>query len=77
MRCVYCEQEITPKYMASTKWHQGTIEHKLYHSVQSHLLSKIDPANMLFFDSEDDAKSCGFKPSRFAAAAIKKGGKKQ
>jgi len=77
LRCVYCEREIAPKYMASTKWHQGTIEHKLYHSVQSHLLAKIDPANMLFFDSEDDAKACGFKPSRFAAADTKKGGKGQ
>jgi hypothetical protein len=61
--------------MASTKWHQGTREHKMYHSVQSHLLSKIDPSNMLFFDSEEDAKANGFKPSHFAAGDAKKGGK--
>ena len=77
LRCVYCEREIAPKYMASTKWHQGTREHKMYHSVQSHLLSKIDQANMLFFDSEEDAKANGFKASHFAAGAAKKGGKKQ
>ena len=76
LRCVYCEREIQPKYMASTKWHQGTREHKMYHSVQSHLLAKIDPANMLFFDSEEDAVANGFKPSHFAAGT-KKGGKKQ
>jgi aspartate carbamoyltransferase catalytic subunit len=66
LRCVYCEREIAPKYMASTKWHQGTIENKLYHNVQSHLLTKIDTDNMLFFESEEDAQANGFKPSRFA-----------
>ncbi len=75
LRCVYCEREIRPKYMASTKWHQGTIEHKVYHSVQSHLLDKIDPANMLFFDSAENAKACGFKPGRYAEVDKKRGGK--
>lgn len=75
LRCVYCEREIRPSYMASTRWHQGTIEHKVYHSVQSHMLDKIDPANMLFFDSEEDARACGFKPGRYAEVDKKKVGK--
>jgi aspartate carbamoyltransferase catalytic subunit len=62
LRCVYCEHETTPKYIASTKWHQGVAEHKKYHRADSALLRKIQPENLIVFASEGDARQRGFKP---------------
>jgi aspartate carbamoyltransferase catalytic subunit len=50
LRCVYCEQEKFPQYIASTDWHEGTIESKRYHHANSHWLKKIKTENLLIFD---------------------------
>ena len=67
LRCVYCEHETLPKYIASSEWHEGTLESKRYHSADSHWVRKIKPENLIVFDSESEAQSRGFKPSRYAA----------
>ena len=66
LRCVYCEHETLPKYIASSEWHEGTLEKKRYHSSRSHWLQRIKPDNLIVFDSESEAQSHGFKPGRYA-----------
>ena len=66
LRCAYCEQETYPKYIASSEWHDGTLESKRYHNANSHWLQKIKPENLIIFGSESDAQAQGFKPSKYA-----------
>ncbi|MFC1987485.1 aspartate carbamoyltransferase [Chloroflexota bacterium] len=66
LRCVYCEHGFKPKYVASAEWHDGTLESKKYHSIDSHLAKKINPENLILFDSESEAEAHGFKPSHYA-----------
>ncbi len=61
LRCVYCEHEIHPPYIASSKWHQGIVENKRYYKADSFMLSRIRPENLIIFDSEDEAQHQGFK----------------
>jgi len=63
LRCIYCEHELNPQYIASSDWHEGKLENKKYHSAESWLVQKIKPENLIIFDSEDEAQSQGFKPS--------------
>ncbi|MHC1578496.1 MAG: hypothetical protein ACXQTH_02000 [Dehalococcoidia bacterium] len=65
LRCVYCEHELHPQYVASSEWHQRKLENKKYHSANSHFARKINPENLIVFDSEKAAKSHGFKPSSY------------
>ncbi len=67
LRCAYCEHETSPKYIASSEWHDGTLECKRYHSSGSHWVRRIKPENLIIFDSESEAQSHGFKPSRYAS----------
>ena len=64
LRCVYCEHEVHPTYVASSKWHQGTAEHKQYYDADSFMLGRIQLENLLVFDSEDEARARGFKPGK-------------
>jgi len=66
LRCVYCEHEIHPRYIASSKWHQGIVERKRYYSADSSMLRRIQPENLIIFDSEDIAQARGFKPAKKA-----------
>ncbi len=66
LRCVYCDHELHPRYVASSEWHQGKLESKKYHSADSHLVRKINPENLIIFDSEKGAQSQGFKASSYA-----------
>jgi aspartate carbamoyltransferase catalytic subunit len=66
LRCVYCDHELHPRYVASSDWHEGRLESKKYHSADSHWARKIKPENLIIFDSEKGAKAQGFKPSRYA-----------
>jgi aspartate carbamoyltransferase catalytic subunit len=68
LRCVYCEHEVHPLYIASSDWHEGRVDTKKYHSADSHWGRKISPKNLIIFDSADEAKAQGFKPSRYASA---------
>ncbi len=68
LRCVYCDHEVHPPYVASSHWHEGRLENKKYHSADSHLASKIKPENLIIFDSKSEAKAQGFKPSSYATA---------
>ena len=68
LRCVYCEHGFEPKYVASSDWHEGTLENKKYHGADSHLARKIKTENLIIFDSESEAEAHGFKPSRYATA---------
>ena len=61
LRCAYCEHEIHPSYIASSKWHQGTLENKRYYYADSSMLRRIQSENLLIFDSEDEALARGFK----------------
>jgi hypothetical protein len=61
LRCMFCEHEINPQYIASSKWHQGTLENKRYYYAESSMLKRIQPENLLIFDSEDEALARGFK----------------
>ncbi|PIX27721.1 MAG: aspartate carbamoyltransferase catalytic subunit [Chloroflexi bacterium CG_4_8_14_3_um_filter_45_15] len=65
LRCVYCEHELYPKYIASSDWHEGRLENKKYHSADSHLIRKIKPANLIIFAAENEAQARGFKPSKY------------
>ncbi len=64
LTCIYCEHEIFPKYVASSEWHEGTLESKRYHSADSHWGRKIRLENLIVFDSESEARSRGFKPGK-------------
>ncbi len=69
LRCVYCEHEIHPPYIASSEWHHGLmLEDKKYHSADSHWLRKIKPENLIIFDSEEEARAKGFRPSKYVTA---------
>jgi len=68
--CVYCEQETHPPYIASSEWHDGTLESKRYHSSDSHWLRKIKPENLIIFDSENEAQAQGFKPSKYVTRRV-------
>jgi len=66
LRCIYCDHELHPQYIASSDWHEGKLESKKYHSADSHFAWKINPENLIIFDSEKGAQSQGFKPSSYA-----------
>ncbi len=66
LRCIYCEHETFPKYVASAEWHEGTVKSKRYHSSESHWIKKIKPENLIIFDSESEAQSRGFLPGKYA-----------
>jgi hypothetical protein len=65
LRCVYCEHELYPQYIASSDWHEGRLENKKYHSADSRWIRKIKPGNLIIFDSESEAQARGFKPSKY------------
>ncbi len=65
LRCVYCDHELHPQYVASSEWHEGRLESKRYHSADSHFARKIRPENLIVFASEEDARAQQFKPSRY------------
>jgi len=66
LRCVYCDHELRPQYVASSDWHEGKLESKKYHSAESHWARKIKPENLIIFASEKEAQAQGFKPSSYA-----------
>jgi len=66
LRCVYCEHEFQPQYIASSEWHQSKLDSKKYHSAGSHWARKISSENLIIFNSESDAEAHGFKPSHYA-----------
>jgi hypothetical protein len=65
LSCSFCEHEVLPQYVASSDWHQGTLESKKYHSVDSHWAQKIKPENLIIFNTESEARANSFKPSRY------------
>jgi aspartate carbamoyltransferase catalytic subunit len=66
LRCVYCDHELNPQYVASSEWHQRKLESKKYHYADSRFARKINPENLIIFDSEKGARAQGFKPSSYA-----------
>jgi aspartate carbamoyltransferase catalytic subunit len=66
LRCVYCDHELHPRYVASSEWHQRKLESKKYHSADSRFARKINPENLIIFDSEKGAQVQGFRPSSYA-----------
>jgi hypothetical protein len=65
LRCVYCEHELQPQYVASSEWHQRKLESKKYHSADSYFARKIKPENLIIFASENEAQAQQFKPSSY------------
>ena len=65
LRCIYCDHELHPQYVASSDWHEGKLENKRYHSADSHLARKIKPENLIIFASENEAQAQQFKPSSY------------
>jgi aspartate carbamoyltransferase catalytic subunit len=65
LRCVYCEHGFEPKFIASTEWHEHRRETKKYHSAASHWTKDIKPENLIAFNTEEEARAHGFKPSHF------------
>jgi aspartate carbamoyltransferase catalytic subunit len=65
LRCVYCEHGIEPKFVASADWHEGKLDTKKYHSAASHWVHTIKPENLIVFNTEEEARAHGFKPSHF------------
>jgi len=63
LRCIYCDHELHPQYVASSEWHQRKLENKKYHSADTHFAHKIRPENLIVFASEDEARAHQFKPS--------------
>jgi aspartate carbamoyltransferase catalytic subunit len=70
LRCVYCEHEIHPPFIASSKWHEGTLQNKQYYSSDSPMLGRIKPENLIIFGSEGEAQARGFKPGRYASVPM-------
>jgi aspartate carbamoyltransferase catalytic subunit len=68
LRCLYCEHEVYPQYVASSDWHEGRLASKKYHSADSHWSTKIRPDNLIIFDSASEAKAHGFQPSHYVKA---------
>ena len=68
LRCVFCEHEVHPQYIASSDWHEGRLDNKKYHSADSHWTRKIKPSNLIIFDSASEAEAHGFKPGRYVRA---------
>ena len=66
LRCIYCEHESRPEYIASSKWHQGIPENKRYYKADSFMLERIKPENLIIFDSASAAQDEGFKPGKRA-----------
>jgi len=71
LRCLYCEHEVYPQYVASSDWHEGRLASKKYHSADSHWSTKIKPENLIIFDSASEAKAQGFQPGYYARAGGK------
>jgi aspartate carbamoyltransferase catalytic subunit len=65
LRCIYCEHELYPQYVASSDWHEGKLENKRYHSADSHFARKIKPENLIIFASANEAQAQHFKPSSY------------
>jgi hypothetical protein len=65
LRCIYCDHEMHPQYVASSEWHQRKLENKKYHSADTHLAHKIKPENLIVFASEDEARAHQFRPSSY------------
>jgi hypothetical protein len=65
LRCIYCDHELHPEYVASSDWHQGRLENKRYHRADSHFSRKIKPENLIIFASQKEAESRQFKPSNY------------
>ena len=65
LRCIYCEHELYPQYVASSEWHEGRLENKKYHSADSHFARKIKPENLIIFASANEAQAQHFKPSSY------------
>jgi aspartate carbamoyltransferase catalytic subunit len=65
LRCVYCDHELQPQYVASSEWHQRKLENKRYHSADSYFARKIKPENLIIFASENEAQAQQFKPSSY------------
>ncbi len=63
LRCIYCDHELHPQYVASSEWHQRKLENKKYHSADTQFARKIKPGNLIVFASEDEARTQQFKPS--------------
>ena len=72
LRCIYCEHEVYPQYVASSDWHEGKLASKKYHSADSHWSTKIKTENLIIFDSAREAQARGFKPSHYAGASAEK-----
>jgi aspartate carbamoyltransferase catalytic subunit len=72
LRCLYCEHEVHPQYVASSDWHEGRLASKKYHSADSHWSIKIKPENLIIFDSASEAKAHGFQPSHYVKAGSEK-----
>ncbi len=67
LRCVYCEHELQPQYIASSDWHEGRLANKTYHSADTYWVRKIKPENLIIFDSESEAQAWGL-PSHYTRA---------
>jgi len=65
LRCVYCDHEFYPQFVASSEWHEGRVENKKYHSTDSHFSRKIKPENLIIFASQKEAESQHFKASNY------------
>jgi aspartate carbamoyltransferase catalytic subunit len=72
LRCVYCEHEIQPAYIATSKWHEGTLENKKYHTADMLMRGqiRIKLENLIIFNSETVAQAHGFKPGRIASEKV-------
>jgi aspartate carbamoyltransferase catalytic subunit len=67
LRCVYCEHEAHPRYIASSE------QNNKYHSADSFMLEWIKPEHLIIFDSEVEAKTHGFSPGQYAHISTKRG----
>ena len=72
LRCIYCDHETQPPYIASSKWHSGILEKRRYYSSDSYILERIKPEYLIIFDSEKEAQAEGYKPSESAQISVKK-----
>ncbi|MBI2860291.1 MAG: aspartate carbamoyltransferase catalytic subunit [Chloroflexi bacterium] len=71
LRCAYCEHDFHPGYVASTEWHEGRTDTRIYHRASSQWARKIKPENLLVFASEKEAEARGFKPDHLIGAAYR------
>ncbi|MDY6834804.1 MAG: hypothetical protein SVY53_08425, partial [Chloroflexota bacterium] len=63
LRCIYCDREYQPPYVANNTSGRSSSDMKRYHSSDSSILEQVRLEDLIFFNSELEAQALGFRPA--------------